>query len=394
MGRFQGYSPTNPHTHKRHPAMKFTAESDELLDALKTAGRARPTSATMPIIERVLLGFDGIDLTARCTNLEQHVVAMCDANFDEAHDGPSETALPYDRLTNTLQALPNVPVQVTVDEDFNVRMDTGQGTYEMKASDAADFPDLPDAELDTEIDVNGELDDTIDRTEFAVSQDSLRPAMMGLFLQPVGKDSVAVATDGHRMSKLDLDLDLSATSENEWHTDPDLIIPDEALSIIGRMDADLLQVGEGHVAVQGAEGTLVSRLIDERFPNYGALIPDNDDEMVVDREELLGAVRRANIYASDMTNQIRLQIQASSVLVEGEDAARSSESEETVPCEYDGGTLEIGFNAEYLEEILSVAESERIRFELGSPNDAAVVRPEEREDHMMLLMPVMLNDYS
>jgi len=364
--------------------MKFTADSNDLLDTLKTAGRARPTSATMPIIERVLLRFDGIDLAARCTNLEQHVRATCDADFDESHDGPNEAALPYDRLTSTLQALPNVPVQVTVDEHFNVRMDTWQGTYEMKASDGADFPDLPDAEMGTEIDVNGELASAIDRTEFAVSQDSLRPGMMGLLMKPVGEDSVAVATDGHRLSKLDLDLDLAG---------PDLIIPDEALSIIARMDAELLQVGEGHVAVQGAEGTVVSRLIDETFPNHDAVIPDNDDEMIVDREELLGAVQRAGIYASDMTNQIRLSIGASSVLVEGEDIERSSESEETVPCEYDGGTLEIVFNAEYLEEILSVAESERVRFELGSPNTAAVVRPEGREDHMMLLMPVMLNEY-
>jgi DNA polymerase-3 subunit beta len=365
--------------------MKFTADSNDLLDTLKTAGRARPTSATMPILERVLLHRDGAGLTARCTNFEQHVRATCQADFDDAHNGPDEAALPYDRLTDTLQALPDTPVQITVGEGYEVRMDTDQGTYEMRASDGGHFPDLPDADLDTEIDVNGELTGAIDRTDFAVSPDSLRPAMMGLLLQPVGEDSVAVATDGHRMSKLDLDLDLAG---------PDLIIPDDALSMIARMDADLLQVGEDHVAVQGARGTVVSRLIEETYPSYNTVIPDNDDEMVVGREELLGAVKRASIYASSMTNQIRLQIEAGSVLVEGEDVERASESEETIPCEYDGGTLEIGFNAEYLEEILSVATSERVRFELGSPNDAAVVRPQGREDHMMLLMPVMLNDYA
>lgn len=366
--------------------MKFTADSDTLYDTLRTAGRARPSSATMPILETVLLRRDGADLTARCTNLEQHVRATCEADFDQAHNGPSEAALPYDRLTDTLQALPDTPVQITVGDGYEVRMDTDQGTYEMRASDAESFPDLPESDMDTELDVNGELAGAIDRTDFAVSPDSLRPAMMGLLLQPVGEDSVAVATDGHRMSKLDLDLDLAG---------PDLIIPDDALSMIARMDADLLQVGEDHVAVQGARGTVVSRLIDETYPSYDAVIPDNDDTMTVGREDLLGAVTRAGIYTSSMMSTIRLSIFRDHLVVEGEDAQRSSEASETVPCEYSGEeTLEIGFNAEYLEEILSVATSERVRFELGSPNDAAVVRPQGREDHMMLLMPVMLNDYA
>jgi DNA polymerase-3 subunit beta len=157
----------------------------------------------------------------------------------------------------------------------------------------------------------------------------------------------------------------------------------------------MMQGGNGAVAVRGEEGDVFTKTIDETYPSYDAVIPDNEGTMTVAREKLLGAVTRAGIYTSGMSSTIRLSIFEDHLVVEGEDVERSSEASETVPCEYDSeDTLEIGFNAEYLEEILSVAESERVRFELGSPNDAAVVRPQGREDHMMLLMPVMLNDYA
>jgi len=364
--------------------MNFTADSDALLDALTTAGRARPSSSTMPILDCVLATREGLDLGLRCSNLEQHVKATCDVQFD---DGSVEAAaIPYDRLRDTLQALPQVEVQLSVGPDYKVRLETPQGSYEMMGMDAEPYPDLPDVDADTEVELEGALADAVDRTAFAVSDDALRPAMMGMLLEPVGEDSNAVATDGHRMSRVELDLDLAG---------PNLIVPEDALSIISRLDADLLQVGDGHVAVHGAEGTLYTRTIDETFPNYESVIPDNEDTMEVDRETLLGTVQRASIYTSGVSSQIRLSVFSDHVVVDAEDVSRSSEAEETIPCEYDGDPpLQIGFNAEYMEEILSVTDAERVRFELSTPNRAAVVRPVGEEELTLLLMPVMLNDYA
>ncbi|AUO78917.1 DNA polymerase processivity factor [Salinibacter phage M1EM-1] len=365
--------------------MKFTADSDTLYETLRTAGRARPSSATMPILETVLLTQDGSSARARCTNLEQHVRDSCEVSDWEAAPGPSSAALPYKRLTDTLKALPETEVQVRVGPEYKLQLEAPQGSYEMMAQEPDNFPELPDlenAEWDQRL--QGDLMEAIERAKFAAATDHLRPAMMGLYVGPQGR--VAVATDGHRLSKLDVDL--SGAGEP-------LIIPDQALPMIERVDPSMMQGGNGAVAVRGDEGDVFTKTIDETYPSYDAVIPDNDDEMVVDREALLGAVTRAGIYTSSMMSTIRLSIFPDHLVVEGEDVERSSEASETVPCEYSGEeTLEIGFNAEYLEEILSVATSERVRFELGSPNDAAVVRPQGREDHMMLLMPVMLNDYA
>jgi DNA polymerase-3 subunit beta len=368
--------------------MKFTANADDLYDALRTAGRARPTSSTMPILEKVLLSRDGDTLRARCTNLEQHVEATLDASLDDGPgDGPDEAALPYDRLTDTLKALPDIEVQVAVGSDYSARITTAQGTYEMQAIGGQDFPDFPEIEADTEISLRrAGLKDAVDTVSFATANDHLRPAMLGALLEPVGSGSRVVATDGHRLAVQEIGLDVAG---------PDLILPTEALNILSKLDPNRLALADGHVAIRAEEGILATRTLDERYPDYESVIPDNGDAMEVERDALLGAVRRAGIYTSSMTSQIRLRINHDQVTVEGEDVERSSEARETVPCTYDGGTLEIGFNADYLEEVLTATSAEQVRFELDGPNDAAVVRPLGSDEGLtLLLMPVMLNEYA
>lgn len=366
--------------------MKFTADASSLLDALTTAGRGMPRTSTMPILETVLATAGDGSLTLRGCNLAQHVEATCEVQHDPDHNGPRVAALPQGRITDTLKALPDdTDVQVLVDSDYTLRIETDQGSYEMLAQQPDNFPDLPDVDPDTAIEVGDLIDEGIARTSFATADDALRPAMEGMLLEPNGERSYAVATDGHRLSRLRLDLDIAG---------PNLILPNDALSMMERIDGSLLQVGPDHVVLRSEGAAVYTRVIDETYPNYESVIPDNDDTMEVRREELLGAVKRAGIYTSSMTNQIRLTVSPDHLVVEGEDVERSSESEETVPCNYDGDEpLEIGFNSQYLQEVLSVTESEQVRFELSSPNRAAVARPVGNDDLTLLIMPVMLNEY-
>jgi DNA polymerase-3 subunit beta len=143
---------------------------------------------------------------------------------------------------------------------------------------------------------------------------------------------------------------------------------------------------------------VLARLIDETYPNYEAVIPDeNDRNLVVSREDMLNAVKRVGLYSSSMTNQIRLDITSDTVTISAEDVERSSEAEETIHCDYDSEDMEIGFNSEYLTEVLSNVTCDEVVFELSSPNRAGIVLPQEQaedEDILMLIMPVMLNTYA
>jgi len=377
--------------------MKFTASSADLLEALNTVNRAVPSKSTMPILECILFERAGDNLRLSATDLEISIVQTVPVQF-EKNGTPESTpvAVPAQRLLDTLRALPDLPIEFTADGDFEVRMETDQGHYKMVGHDGADYPELPELEGEHEINVEGGLlGRTIDKTAFAVSQDALRPAMMGVYFQMSEDETRVVATDGHRLVRLDL-------PELEARTSVDFIVPEKATKLAGRVVEDdevcTIRVDEGHVAFDFKNSRVLARLIDETYPNYDAVIPDeNDRHLTVNREDMLNAVKRVGLYSSSMTNQIRLDIEGDAVTISAEDVERSSEAEETIHCDYDSEDMEIGFNSEYLTEVLSNVTSDEVVFELSSPNRAGIVLPQDQEDDediLMLIMPVMLNTYA
>ncbi|PSQ86782.1 MAG: DNA polymerase III subunit beta [Bacteroidetes bacterium QH_2_63_10] len=379
--------------------MKFTASSADLLEALNTVKGAVPSKSTMPILECILFERDGDTLRLSATDLEISIIQTVPVQF-ETNGTPESTpiAVPAQRLIDTLRALPDLPIEFSADSDFEIRMETDQGHYKMVGHDGSDYPELPELEEQHELNVEGGLlGRTIDKTAFAVSQDALRPAMMGVYFQ-VGEDETSVvATDGHRLVKLTL-------PELQAPTSVDFIVPEKATKLAGRIVEDdeicTVRVDESHVSFEFDNSRVLARLIDETYPNYQSVIPDgNDRNLVVSREDMLNAVKRVGLYSSSMTNQIRLDVTADTVTISAEDVERSSEAEETIHCDYDSEPMEIGFNSEYLTEVLSNVDCEEGVFELSSPNRAGIVLPRAsdeapEEDILMLIMPVMLNTYA
>jgi len=159
-----------------------------------------------------------------------------------------------------------------------------------------------------------------------------------------------------------------------------------------------IAVDEGHVSFEFGNSRVLARLIDESYPNYQAVIPkENEKRLTINREDMLNAVKRVGLYSSSMTNQIRLEVAADAVTISAEDVERSSEAEEVIPCDFDSDDMQIGFNSEYLTEVLSNVASEEVVFELSSPNRAGIVVPIDQEDDeeiLMLIMPVMLKTYA
>ena len=181
----------------------------------------------------------------------------------------------------------------------------------------------------------------------------------------------------------------------------DFIVPEKAMSLAAKVATDdscTLTVDSGYAGFDFGDSRVLARLIDEPYPNYQAVIPvDNDKKMTANRDAMLAAVKRVALYSSTMTNQIRLSVSKDEVVISAEDLERASSAKETVSCDYDGDDLVIGFNAQYLTEVLTNVDSEDVLFEFSSPNRAGVVTPahqREGETMMMLIMPVMLNTYA
>jgi len=379
--------------------MKFSASSADLLDALNTVKGAVPSKSTLPILECILFeqSDDGSALLLSATDLEISIVRRVPVQF--ASNGtatPQRIAVPAKRLVDTLRALPDLPISFRANDDFEIQLETDQGHYKMVGHDGDDFPELPEVDAAHTISAEGALvSDAINKTSFAVSKDALRPAMMGIYFQLDAESSRIVATDGHRLVKLDRPA-LQTDGE-----EVSFIVPEKATKLVSRiLDDDALctiGVSDGHVSFTIDDARVIARLIDETYPNYNAVIPDeNDRRLVVDREALLSAVKRVGLYSSSMTNQIRLALSSSEMTVSAEDIERSSEAEEVIRCEYDSESMEIGFNSEYLTEVLGNVDSEEVLFRLSSPNRAGIVVPNNTDDPdiLMLIMPVMLNTYA
>lgn len=376
--------------------MKFTASSADLLEALNTVKGAVPSKSTLPILECILFEQDGDELQLTATDLEISIVQRLPVQF-ETNGTPEEeqVAVPSKRLIDTLRALPDLPIEFTANSDFEITLETDKGHYKMVGHDGEDYPALPELEDEQQIMAEGALlQRAIDKTSFAVSQDALRPAMMGVYFEIGPEETRTVATDGHRLVRLNVD---GITSSEPL----DFIVPEKAMKLAGRVaddEACTIRVDDGHVVFDFDNSRVLARLIDETYPNYQAVIPDeNDRTLAIGREEMLNAVKRVGLYSSSMTNQIRLAIESDRVTISAEDVEQSSEAEETVPCDYDDEDMTIGFNSVYLNEVLSNLDNEEAIFKLSSPNRAGIVTPQEQEegeDILMLIMPVMLNQYA
>ena len=381
--------------------MKFSASSSDLLQALTTVGGAVPSKSTLPILECILFEQEEEQLRLSATDLEISIIQTVDVQFET--NGTAEAkrvAVPAKRLLDTLRALPDLPVTFSADGDFKIVLETDQGRYKMVGHDGADYPALPELDGQRTLEMESALlGRAISKTSFAVSKDALRPAMMGVYFQIGETEGRAVATDGHRLVK----LELAAMTAEEATS---FIVPEKAMTLVGRVAEDgfcTVTVDEGHVGFSFENARVLARLIDEAYPNYEAVIPDaNDKALTVDRAAMLAAVKRVSLYSSSMTNQIRLEIAADQVKISAEDIERSSEAHETVLCDFEDPAgadepMTIGFNAVYLTEVLSNLDAEDVVFALSTPNRAGIVTPQEQqegEEMLMLIMPVMLNTYA
>jgi DNA polymerase-3 subunit beta len=294
-----------------------------------------------------------------------------------------------------LRQLPDIPVGFDIDERHNIEFKTDKGKYKLVGEDADEFPEIPS--LDGGVTMESPADvmrKAIQKTIFAVSSDDLRPAMMGVYFQLGPDASRFVATDGHRLVRYERS-DMTADSEL------DFIVPEKALGLVSKSledDSCTLTVTDDHARFQSGNTILITRLINEQYPNYESVIPrENDKRLAISKDQMLSTVKRVSIFSSSTTRQIRLQLNADELTIRAEDIDMSSEAKETIACEYADDDMEIGFNAKYLADVLNNLDDDEVSFEFSTPNRAGIVRPsdeEEEEQILMLVMPVMLNSYA
>jgi DNA polymerase-3 subunit beta len=370
--------------------MKFIVSSSSLLKHLQQIAGVINTNTVLPILEDFLFEIEDKKLNIIATDLE----TVMRVQMDVESKANGRVCIPAKILIDSLKNIADQPLTFNIDKNYAVEITSDNGKYKVMGENPDNFPKEPTADDTTGFKMTSTgLLTAINKTLFAVSGDDLRPAMTGVFFE-LSKDGVQfVATDAHRLVRYKR-TDTKATQNASF------IVPKKPLNLLKNAlpdneDAITVSFNSNHLFVDHGSTQLICRLIDARFPDYKVVIPaDNPYRLTVNKHDFQNALRRVNVFSNKSTNQVALSITGNELQMAAQDIDFSFEGNERMSCEYKGEDIQIAFNAKFLIEMLSAADTDDIFIELSTPSKAGLIKPSEQapgEDLLMLVMPLMLN---
>jgi len=370
--------------------MKISTSKTELQVALQKLSKAVPNRSTLPILSFALFEVNDENTIIRSTDLEITIVTKLPATIKET----GSAAIPLQPLLEITNEINDDRITLSVNQQHKIELKTDNGVYDLMGKAPEEFPALPQTDGKKNLGISLEtMKSVIEMTSFAVSRDEMKPALTGVFLRVNESKLTAVATDGHRL------VQYIVKDYKAGEFIGDIIIPRKFLGLFNTFTADAIEIlaSDNHLIASFGDDTVYTRVIDERFPDYESVIPtDNDKVLAVNRNDLLGAVRRVSIFSNKATHQIALHLDEQKVRMTTEDPEKASRGQEDLSgAKYTGEPLLIGYNASYLRDIITHVQDENVIVKLKTPISATLFYTEKSDDNIdltMLLMPIRLND--
>jgi len=375
--------------------MKFTLSSSTLSNKLQTLSRVINSKNTLAILDCFLFEVRNNQLNITASdgeNVMSTIVAL------DATDGEGAFAVRNRTILESLKELPEQPLTFNINtESLQIEVIYQNGNYNFVAQNAEEYPRaIPMGDGATVISLGASvLSDNITRSLFATAQDELRPVMGGIYFDLTPECLAIVASDGHKLVR---NKNFTVKSD----VPASFILPKKPAQLLKQVLAKdagdvVIKFDDKNAEIRFTDGVLLCRLIEGRFPNYNSVIPkDNPNQMTIDRKALLGALRRVLPFASESSQLVRFRIDLGQLEISSEDIDFATSAKEQLVCDYNGQPMNIGFKGSSLSEILTNLDSDEINFELADPSRAGIVVPvtqPENEDVLMLIMPMLLNDY-
>jgi DNA polymerase-3 subunit beta len=367
--------------------MRFTITRENLQQGLGAVAGSIPTRTTLPVLSNILIEAEDGAVRMSGTDLDTAVSVRVPAEVAE----PGAITAPAKKLQEIARELPGA-TEISTQGD-SIFISSGRTRFKLNGLPRDEFPAFPRVDFGGSWRVTGaELQRLITHVSFAASTEETRPILNGVLWQLQDGEMRMVATNGHRLAKMTLPVEAGVDSPAA-----DLIVHPRALQQVQRLfgaDASVeVAKSENHLGFRSADVQVYTRLIEGPYPNYEQVIPkDNDKTMVADKGALNAAVRRMAIVASDQTHRIRMSLGGASLKFSVESPDLGAANEE-LEVEYDGDPLEIGFNAQYLLELLRYMPTDEVRMTFKAPERAATMQPlgnEDTPDYLCLVMPLRL----
>ncbi len=352
--------------------MKFTVTRNSLLNELNLVQGVIEKKSTIPILTNILLEAAGETLKIVATDLEVTIRCGCAASVSS--DG--STTVSARRLFDIVRLLPeNADIDFALLENDWIELRSGSSQYKIVALAKENFPTIPEAAPSTAKIPGSVLRALIHRTMFAITQEEARYSLNGALLILLPGEVRMVATDGHRLAMVGKSMEIPGVDDEVRSLIPKKTLV-EVQKLIGEQDV-IVDFGrdENHLFFAVGGKQLVSRILAGQFPNYELVIPRDNDRYIVASSKAFGdGIRRAAIMSDEKLKAIRLSFKSGSVELTAS-CAEAGESREVVPLEYEGESIDIGFNPQYLLDFIGASGSDSISISLKDPETQGLLRP-------------------
>lgn len=369
--------------------MKVSLDQKLLTRKIQGISAVVPTKTTLPILSTFLMEAkkDKVHLTAN--DLDVSVTTIVDCEVKEE----GQIAVPGKKFFEIIRSLPEDTVEIQATGD-KLSIKCRKSRFKVVGKPAEEYPKLPQQKTLSGIEMpTMTVNDMVNKTIYSVSTDLTRPALCGVQWEVSKGTFTMVATDGHRLAKVDLSGDFREVEGRDFIVSPKAL--NLLKSLIEGKDSVHIALAENHITFDLGDSIIYSRLLEGPFPDYKQVIPKNNTkELVVNREEFTDACRRVAILSSVITHQVRFSIgkDALTISVNTPDVG---EAVEEVHCHFTGDAMDVGYNARYLLDILRTMETDDVCFLLDRNDNAGMLVPVGEKDglrYQCLLMPLRLND--
>lgn len=366
--------------------MKFSIMKENILDELQLLQGIVEKRNTMPILANILMKAEGTEVDLTGTDLEVGLRTHFEAQIDE----PGAVTVSGKKIFEIVKSLPDgKPVTFKEDRELRMEITAGESEFKVLCLPKEDYPQVPEPKFEKKIAFPVEqFRSMIDRVFFAIAQEQ-RYYLNGALMVLKDKSVELVSTDGHRLSYTGKTID-DLVLEKEIR----VIVAKKTLSELRKYDEGQIEfdMDENNLFFRCGHRTLLSRVIESKFPNFDAVIPkDNPNVVILPRDEFSNAIRRVSLLSAERSRGIKFTLEKNHLRLYSSNP-EIGEARDKLAVEYKGAAIEIGFNSQYILDFLNTTEAEKIRLELKDENSAALMRPETDGDikSLYVLMPMKI----
>ena len=369
--------------------MEFSINKEKLLKPLQPVQAVADKRNTMPILSNLLVDCTEDTLKLFATDLEVSIEKTLDVNTKKS----GKTTIPARKFFEIVKELPEGDILISSDENNNIRIVSNSISFRLRGLPVDEFPSLPKFHESSFKSISLKtVKQMIDKTIFSSATEEIQHTLSGIYIEIIEPESNTVrfvATDGHRLSLVDRELDFPSIEEKG------IIVPRKGIIELRRIitsddgDADVT-IDNNQFVVKCQNMMLYMRLIDGVFPNYREVIPEsNPKRLVLNREKFLESLRRASIVSIEKFRGVRFDI-SDNLMTLSSNNPDVGESEEKLQVSYSHEGISISFNSKYFIDVLTALETEELILELNDEQSPAILRDGVDDQYLAVIMPMRL----